>query len=130
MKRIFIFALIIFVIGLETKILFAQDAPKIINVDVQNSPRESDINSGNQSWDIAVQTKGASGNYINVSLYGQDTPVQQIANDEETTYFHYSGNAGNGVATIWGSKRDYLTYGAGYLLENQLDQQVFTLDNY
>lgn len=110
--------------------LLAENDAKIVSIDVRDSPRETDIDTGNQSWDIVVETKGAAGTYINTSIYGQDTPVQQIANDEETTYFHYSGNAGSGVATIWKNKKDYLTYGAGYRLEGQLDQQTFTVDNY
>ena len=130
MKRIFILFLFTGIVMFGVNFLFAENDAKIVSVDVQNSPAQSDINSGNQSWNIVVVTKGAAGAYLNISVYGQDTPVQQIANDEETTYFNYSGNAGSGVATIWKDKKDNSTYGSGYLLENQLDQQAFTVDNY
>lgn len=130
MKRIFILFLFTCIVTLGVNLLFAENGAKIISVDLQNNPQESDIDTGDQSWNIVVETKGAAGTYINASVYGQDTPVQQIADDEQTIYFHYSGNAGSGVVTIWKDKKDFLTYGAGYLLENQLDQQAFTVDNY
>jgi len=130
MKKIFILFLFTFTVMFGASFLFAENEAKIVSVEVQDSPQESDVDTGNQSWNIAVETKGAAGTYINASVYGQDTPVQQIADDEQTTYFRYSGNAGSGVVTIWKDKKDNSTYGAGYLLENQLDQQAFTVNNY